>query len=123
MIIIDCAVYLDQIVYKRSSVVSYTKSLYLISCSDRAHTLLISVLALLQKNSNLPEVVPPSCTEEHPTTSNDGIEIINIKVGAGTEVKKTVDPVPITFTAVVKKEHEVSSVSVSPVLDMFHKYP
>jgi hypothetical protein len=71
-------------------------------------------LGFLQKNSiNLPEVVPASCNEGYPTTSDDGIEVIRIQVEEDEDVKEKVDPVAISFT-VVKSEHEVSCVTVCP---------
>lgn len=72
----------------------------------------------------MPEVVPASCSEGYPTTSDDGIgiEVIRIKVEEGADINKKVDPVAITFT-VVKSEHEVSSVTVCPLRDSFHRYP
>jgi hypothetical protein len=68
-------------------------------------------LGFLQKSNDLPEVIPVSCAEEHPTTSHEGTEVINIKVEEGTDVQRRVVPVPITF-ALIKAENEVSSVSV-----------
>ena len=62
----------------------------------------------------MPEVVPASCSEGHPSTSDDGIEVIRIKTEEGADVHKKVDPVAITFT-VVKSENEVSSVTVCPL--------
>jgi len=80
-------------------------------------------LGFLQKSSiNSPEVVLASCSEGHSTTSDDGIEVIRIKVEEGADVQKKVDPIAITFT-VVKSEHEVSSVTVCPLWDLFHHYP
>jgi hypothetical protein len=72
-------------------------------------------LGFLQKSSiNLPEGIPASCSEGYPTTSDDGIEVIRIKVEDGADVEKKVDPVAITFT-VVKSEHEVSFVTECPL--------
>jgi hypothetical protein len=83
----------------------------------------ISLLGFLQKSSiNLSEVIPASCSEGYPTTSDDGIEVIRIKVEEGADVHKKVDPVAITFTA-VKSEQEVSSVTVCPLWDSLHHYP
>jgi hypothetical protein len=68
-------------------------------------------LGFLQKNSI--NLSPASCSEGYPTTSDDGIEVIRIKVEEGADVNKKMDPVAITFT-VVKSEHEVSSITVCP---------
>lgn len=103
---------------KRTIAVSCNKSVYPISSSDRAHALLINVLASLQKCINLENVVPASCSQEYPASSHDEIEIVSANIAEGTDVQKKVDPVAITFN-VVKAEHEVSSIYVSIVRFFF----
>jgi hypothetical protein len=68
---------------------------------------------LLQNCVELPELVPSSSREAH-LTSDDGNEIINLKI-------EEEEPVRITFP-VMKAEPEVSCLSVCLLLGIFLKY-
>jgi hypothetical protein len=72
---------------------------------------------LLQNCVELLELVPSSSREAH-LTSDDGNEVINVKV----EEEEEEEPGRITFP-VMKTEHEVSCMSVCLLLHSFLKYP
>jgi hypothetical protein len=57
---------------------------------------------------------PGSSNEACSTSSRDGVQVSDIKVEE--------DPVPITFPG-IKPAHEVSCMSVYPLLDSFDRHP
>jgi hypothetical protein len=63
---------------------------------------------------NLLKVEPGSVSETCPMSSHDGNRIINIKVEE--------DPVSIEFPG-IKAEHEVSCMSLCPLLHPFQRHP
>jgi hypothetical protein len=69
---------------------------------------------VLQICTHFLKIEPGSSSEACPKSSHDGIQISDVKVEE--------DPVPITFPG-MKAEHEVSCMSVCPLLGTFHKYP
>lgn len=77
-------------------------------------------VVVLQNCMYLLKVVPGSCTEACPTTSCDGSQIFSIKVERDTDIQEE-DPLLITFPE-MKVEHEVSFMSVCPLLGIFNKY-
>jgi hypothetical protein len=69
---------------------------------------------VLQNCMDFLKVEPGSVSETCPTSSHDGDQIIDVKVEE--------DPIPINFPG-IKAEHEVSCMSVCPLLGTFHRYP
>lgn len=68
---------------------------------------------VLQICTDFLKVEPGSVSETCPAFSRDGDHIIDIKVEE--------DPMPINFPG-IKAEHEVSVMSVCPVLGTLHRY-
>ena len=64
------------------------------------------------------EVVPGSCSETNITSSDNGHEVISIKVEEDTDVNIKVEKIP----AIKAEPEEVSYLSVCP-LDTCHQYP
>jgi hypothetical protein len=84
-----------------------------ISCNERAQSLLIMGMVVLQNYIDLLKVVPGSYSEIYLTPSHDGNQVINIKVEdfVGMQEEEEEDPLLIKFP-VMKSEHEVSCMSV-----------
>jgi hypothetical protein len=87
---------------------------YLVSCNETATVMIDKGTTVLQNCLDFLKVEPGSCSESCPTSSHDGNQISDIKVEE--------DPVSVTFPG-IKPEHEVSCMSVCPLLGTFHRYP
>jgi hypothetical protein len=81
---------------------------YLISCN-----VIDKGTMLLQNCMDFVRIEPGSDSETYPTSSRDGNPMIDVKVEEG--------PIPITSKC-MKAEHEVSCMSVCPLLGTFHRY-
>jgi hypothetical protein len=56
------------------------------------------------------------------SSSHDGDQAVNIKVEEVSDVEDEEDPVPMTFVE-IKVEHEVSLMSLWPLLGISHSHP
>jgi hypothetical protein len=86
---------------------------YLISCKETA-VMIDKGTMVLQICTDFLKVEPGSISETCLTSSHVGDKIIDVKVEE--------DPMPINFPG-IKAEHEVSCMSVCPLLCIFHRYP
>jgi hypothetical protein len=65
---------------------------------------------------------PGSHSEACPSLSEDGDHSVNIKVEEFSDVEDRKDPVPVTVVG-IKVEHEVSCMSLCPLLGISLSYP
>jgi hypothetical protein len=76
-------------------------------------------MVVLQNCMDLEKHVPGPCSETYPTSSCDAYQAMNIKVEEVSDVEVEEEhPVPMSFIG-IKAEHEVSCMSVCPLLGRF----
>jgi hypothetical protein len=66
--------------------------------------------------------VPCLHSEACPSSSHDGVQAVNIKVEEVSDVEDVEDPIPMTFVE-IKAEHEVSCMSLCPLLGVCQSHP
>jgi hypothetical protein len=79
-------------------------------------------MVVLQNCADLEKNVRGPCSETCPISSHDSNHVINIKVEEISGIEEEKVPVPVTCQA-IKAEHEVSFISICPLLSRFHRYP
>lgn len=77
----------------------------------------------LQTDTNVTKdlLVPGVCSEKCPLSSQDAAQLMNVKVEEVSHVQEEKFPVPIAWQE-MKTEHEVSFVSVWPLLSRWNRY-
>jgi len=78
-------------------------------------------MVVLQNSMDSQKNQPGSCNETCHTSSADCNQIIGIKVEEVTSIKEEESPQPISFP-IINTEHEVSYISVCPLLCTSYRY-
>jgi hypothetical protein len=118
--------------YKGAAVISALMKVYSIPCQDRGH---INVMLVLQSCTDSLHILPRSCSETFPTSSDGACnfssmeieDVIDVKEGGFMAVKEEVDigikqeeiPEDMNFPDIKSEPHEVSYVCVCLLLDTF----
>jgi hypothetical protein len=79
-------------------------------------------MMVLQKCLDIKKYLPGSHSEGCASSSHSGAQAGNIKVEEFSDIEDRKDPVPMTVVG-IKAEHEVSCMSLCPLLGISQSYP